>query len=89
MRQKKKKERILKIHIAVDIKKTKKILLSMEITDEYVHDSKMLPNLVDRVNTNGDKIDKLLADGAYDDNDIFRYLSDNGIVPSIKERIQE
>ncbi len=58
----------------------------MEITDEYVHDNKMLPNLVDRIKTNGDKIYKLLADGDYDDNDIFRYLSENGIAPSIKVR---
>ena len=33
-------------------------------------------------------IGKLLFadDGAYDDNDIFRYLSDNGILPCIKVR---
>jgi hypothetical protein len=28
----------------------------------------------------------LFADGAYNDNDIFRYLSDNGILPCIKVR---
>ncbi len=38
----------MKIHVAIDIK-TKKILLSMEITDEHVHDSKILPDLVDEV----------------------------------------
>ncbi len=38
----------LKIHVAVDIK-TKKILLSMEITGEHIHDSKMLSYLVDKV----------------------------------------
>ncbi len=32
-------------------------------------------------------IGKLFADdGAYDSNDIFRYLSDNGILPCIKVR---
>ena len=31
-------------------------------------------------------ISKLFADGAYDGNDIFRYLSDNGILPCIKVR---
>ena len=31
-------------------------------------------------------IGKLLADGAYDGNDIFRYLADNGILPCIKVR---
>jgi hypothetical protein len=42
-----KKKGYLKIHIAVDIK-TKKIL-SMKVTDEHVHDSKALPELVDNI----------------------------------------
>ncbi len=29
---------------------------------------------------------KLFADGAYDGNDIFRFLADNGILPCIKVR---
>jgi hypothetical protein len=76
----------LKIHIAVDVK-TKKIL-SMKVTDEHVHDSKALPELVDNIiksdgmTTTG----KLFADAAYEGNDIFRYLSDNGILPCIKVR---
>ena len=31
-------------------------------------------------------IGKLFGDGAYEDNDIFRYLGDNGILPCIKVR---
>jgi hypothetical protein len=31
-------------------------------------------------------ISKLFADGAYDNNDIFRCLADNGILPCIKVR---
>ena len=31
-------------------------------------------------------VGKLFADGAYDGNDIFRYLADNGILPCIKLR---
>ncbi len=55
----------LKIHVAVDIQSKK--ILSMEITDELVHDNKMLPKLVNEiVKTNEYMIDKLLADGAYD-----------------------
>ncbi len=49
----------------------------MKETDEYVHDSKALPELVDNIiksdsmTTTG----KLFADeGAYEGNDIFRYL---------------
>ena len=79
------KKGYLKIHVAVDIKSKK--ILSMEVTDEHVHDSKMLPQLVDEaVKLNGDVIDKVLAYGAYDSNDIFRCLSEKGIMPCIKVR---
>ena len=77
----------LKIHVAVDIRSKK--ILSMEVTDEHVHDNKMLPKLVDGViksNNGFTTIDKLLADGAYDSNDTFRCLSENGITPCIKVR---
>src|SRR6476620_9754462 len=54
----------LKIHIAVDVK-TKEIL-SIKVTDEHAHDSKMLPELVDEIihSDNITTIGKLLADGA-------------------------
>ena len=60
----------------------------MQITDEHVHDSKALPELVDDVIKSDKKITigKLLADGAYDSNEIFRFLADNGIQPCIKVR---
>jgi hypothetical protein len=72
------KKGYLKIHIAVDVK-TKKIL-SMKVTDEHVHDSsKELPKLVDNIIKSDDMttkttIGKLFGDGAYEGNDIFRYL---------------
>ena len=85
----KNKKGYLKIHVAVNIK-TKKIL-SMKVTDEHVHDSKALPELVDEAIKSDNMllaatIGKLFADGAYDNNDIFRYLEDNGIQPCIKVR---
>ena len=82
----KNKKGYLKIHVAVNVK-TKKIL-SMKVTDEHVHDSKALPELVDNVIKSDKKITigKLFADGAYEGNDIFRYLGDNGIQPCIKVR---
>jgi hypothetical protein len=43
----KNKKGYLNIHIAVDVK-TKKIL-SIKVTDEHVHDSKALPELVENV----------------------------------------
>ena len=60
----------------------------MKVTDEHVHDSKALPELVDETIKSNKNITlgKLIADGAYDDNEIFRYLEDNGILPYIKVR---
>jgi len=76
----------LKIHIAVDIK-SKKILSMKEVTDEHIHDSKMLPELIQSIiKSNSATASKLFADGAYDSNETFRYLSDNGILPCIKVR---
>ena len=41
----KNKKGYLKIHVAVNVK-TKKKILSIKVTDEHVHDSKVLPELV-------------------------------------------
>ena len=76
-------------NVAVDVK-TKKIL-SMKVTDEHIHDSKMLPELIDNIIKSEDMstttLGKLFGDdGAYEGNDIFRYLGDNGILPCIKVR---
>lgn len=81
----KNKKGYLKIHVAVNLK-TKKIL-SMKVTDEHVHDSKALPGLIESIKSNNmTAIGKLIADGAYDGNEIFKFLTDNGILPSIKLR---
>ena len=86
-----KKEGYFKIHVAVDIK-TKEIL-ALEVTDEKLHDSKMLKKLVNHVlktvldDKNKVKNLKLvLADGAHDTNTNFGYLEKNGITPGIKVR---
>ena len=84
------KKGYLKIHVAVNVK-TKKIL-SMKVTDdEHVHDSKALPGLIENIiksdnMTTTTTTGKLFADGAYEGNEIFRYLGDNGILPCIKVR---
>ncbi len=76
----------MKIHVAVNVK-TKKIL-SIKVTDEHVHDSKALPELVENIIESDKKITigNLFTDGAYDGNEILRYLGDNGILPCIKVR---
>ncbi len=84
------KKGYLKIHIAVDIK-TKEIL-ALDVTDEKVHDGKVLKKLVNHVLDNYDeqkkvrKIKSVLTDGAYDSNTNLQYLEDKKIKPGIKVR---
>ena len=73
----------LKIHVAVDIKKKK--IVSLEVTSEEVHDSKMLKHLVDHALENN-TVARTLCDGSYDNNNNFRYLVKNNIQPAIKTR---
>ena len=73
----------LKIHIAVDIEK--KRIVSLEVTSEEVHDGKMLKKLVDNASENNN-LKGILADGMYNSNNNFRYLSKNHIKSGIKTR---
>ena len=81
-----KKKGYLKIHIAVNIK-TKEIL-ALEVTDEKVHDGKVMPKLVEHIleNKNNIKIKSALGDGSYDSNENFIYLQEKEIKPAIKVR---
>jgi Transposase DDE domain len=84
-----KKKGYLKIHVAVDIK-TKEIL-ALEVTDEQVHDGKIMPELIEYILKRRNKnkkfhIKSVLADGAYDSNKNFEYLERKKIRPSIKVR---
>jgi hypothetical protein len=73
----------LKIHVAVNVK-TKEIL-ALEVTNEKVHDGRMLTKLVNHVLDNHTtKIQSVLADGAHDTNRNFRYLEENEITPGNK-----
>ncbi|MDR4511150.1 MAG: IS5 family transposase [Nitrososphaeraceae archaeon] len=75
----------LKIHVAVDIKQ--KRILSLQVTSEKVHDGKVLPELIEDITINQNKeIDMTIADGSYDNNKIFQFLSFNNIKPAIKVR---
>jgi hypothetical protein len=86
-----KKKGYLKIHVAVDIK-TKEILAFLDVTDEKVHDGKIMPKLIEHVLKRYNKnkkfhIKSVLADGrAYDSNKNFKYLERKKIQPSIKVR---
>ena len=59
----------------------------MEVTKENVHDgSKMLKKLVDDAGSKNNNVIKILADGAYDSKDNFKYLDELNITPGIKVR---
>jgi len=73
----------LKIHIAVDTKS--KRIMSMDVTSEKVGDGKRLKKLVDKASEKA-KVNKVLADGAYDSKKNFRYLTEKKIEPVIKVR---
>jgi len=76
----------LKIHIAVDVKSKK--IISIKVTDEHIHDSKMLPKIVDAIaKSKHVTVGKIIADGAYyDSNAVFKFLADSGILSCIKVR---
>ena len=61
----------LKIYVAVNIKNKK--IISLEVTNE-VHDDKMLKKLIDNASENNN-VKGALADGMYDSNKNFTYLS--------------
>lgn len=71
----------LKIHVAVDVRKKK--VVSLVVTSEEVHGGKVLKKLVDHASENND-VSHVLADGAYDSKENFRYLDYMGIEPAIK-----
>jgi len=73
----------LKIHVAVDIKK--KRIVSLEVSSEEVHDGSKLKVLVDRAMENNN-VKRIIADGAYDSNENFRFLCQNDIEPAIMVR---
>ena len=80
------KKGYLKIHVAMNTK-TKEIL-ALEVTDEKLHDGKVMEHLVEQVleNNHDAKIKSLLGDGAYDSNENFKYLQKKRIRPGIKVR---
>ena len=83
----------LKIHVAVDINNNnnnnnnKLKILSLNVTTEKLHDSKVLPILVhDIVRQQNIDVSTVIADGSYDNNKVFQFLLFNNIKPAIKVR---
>jgi len=77
----------LKIHVAVDINNNNIKILSLNVTTEKIHDSKVLPMLMhDIMRQQNIDVNTVIADGSYDNNRIFQFLSFNDIKPAIKVR---
>ncbi len=78
------KKGYLKIHVTVNIK-TKEIL-ALKVTDEKVHDGKVMKNLVKVVlnNNHNIKIKSFIGDGANHSNENFKYLKEKRIQSIIK-----
>ena len=73
----------LKLHVAVDTRSGQ--VLSMEVTEEDVHDTRMLKPLIIG-SSKVAPVGKVLGDGAYDSRANFQFLSSNGIEPVIRVR---
>jgi len=58
----------------------------LEVTSEEVHDGKLLKKLIDNASAANNNVKGALADGMYDSNNNFRYLSKNHIKAGIKTR---
>jgi hypothetical protein len=58
---------------------------SLEVTSEEIHDGKMLKKIIDNTSENN-HVNGVLADGIYDSNSNFRYLSSNRIKSGIDKK---
>lgn len=73
----------LKIHVGVDVHSQE--VVAIEVTRENVGDNTVLkPLLIQTVENTGKKINRLMADGAYDTYDNFEGLEEAGIEPAIR-----
>jgi hypothetical protein len=79
------KKSYLKIHVVAVNIKTKEIL-ALEVTDEKVHDGKVMKQLIEQVlnNSHNIQVKSFIGDGAYDSNENFKYLNEKRIQPIIK-----
>ena len=79
----------LKTHyVAVVNIKTKEII-ALEVTDEKVHDGKVIKQMIEQIlnNNHNIKIKSFLGDGAYDSKENFKYLKEKRIRPIIKVKM--
>ena len=78
----------IKLHIMIDVETNQ--VLGLAITDESVPDDQMFIPLLDQAQQNcGEEhpVHRVLADGAYDRNELFNTLEHRGIASGIKARV--
>ncbi len=77
----------IKVHAMIDVETNQ--FLGLEITDETVQDDRMFVPLLDQVQQHcGEEhpVHRVLADGAYDRNELFKALEQRKILSGIKTR---
>ncbi|GLI45979.1 IS5 family transposase [Methanoculleus bourgensis] len=78
----------IKVHLMIDVETNQ--ALGLEITDEAVQDDQRFIPLLDQTQQNcGEEhpVYRVLADGAYDRNELFNALEHRGIASGIKTRV--
>jgi hypothetical protein len=78
----------IKLHVMIDVETNQ--ALGLEITDESVQDDGMFRPLLDQAQQQcGEEhpVYRVLADGAYDRNELFNLLEQRGIASGIKTRV--
>ncbi len=77
-----------KLHLAVDVDSQE--VIAVQVTENSVGDSEVLPDLLDQINLNDD-IDSVGADGAYDTENCHRVIMERGakaIIPPRKTAVE-
>jgi hypothetical protein len=78
----------IKLHVMIDVETNQ--ALGPEVTDESVQDDQMFIPLLDQAQQHGDEehpVYRVLADGAYDRNELFNTLEQRRITSGIKTRV--
>jgi hypothetical protein len=73
-----------KIHLGVDEKSGQ--IVAQVLTENYVDDASVVPQLLDQATENGLKIDRIAGDGAYDNRKTYDLLIEKNILPIIPPR---
>jgi hypothetical protein len=79
-----KKKRYVKLHFAVRVDTHE--VVSMEVTTDDVHDSKLAAGLLEGAESNV-RVEEALFDGAYDSEEVYEELERRGVEAVVKPRI--